>query len=83
MHNNQATKDRSVEEDFSADKPRENSPLPPGPPDADDVDFKADKDRSEPGFESIPGAGPNPTKSSVEAAASEIDQRILRSVVPI
>ncbi|MFT4172744.1 MAG: hypothetical protein QM639_09315 [Rhodocyclaceae bacterium] len=53
---------RPVEEDHTVDR-KDPRPLPPGPPDADDIDFRRDRDHSAPGFSGTPGAGPNPTSS--------------------
>lgn len=54
-------KDANVAEDHTADpRPASGKPLPPGPPDANDIDFKPTRNHQHPGFRSTPGAGPNP-----------------------
>lgn len=55
-------KDDDVFADHTAAGERKpGAPLPPGPPDASDVDFKKDDKGAGKGFSSVPGAGPNPT----------------------
>jgi len=43
------------------DERKPGAPLPPGPPEADDVDFIAPGEKQSPGYRGVPGAGPNPT----------------------
>ncbi|MGC3965284.1 MAG: hypothetical protein QM803_18745 [Rhodocyclaceae bacterium] len=55
--------DRPVEADRTVNDKRRDAPLPPGPPDADDIDFRRPGEHRSPGYSSPPGAGPNPTAS--------------------
>lgn len=54
---------RPVQEDHTAKGDRRDAPLPPGPPDADDIDFRRPDEHRSPGYSGPPGAGPNPTSS--------------------